>query len=195
MPPQKACIARSMITIPPRSRPKVFHKKSLLKGRVDGNPLTSAAARARRGALRRTRCASLSPLRLWQIRKLSGEETPVRIYPDFRALAKYTLLATDNRLSQIGVLQVRRRGEGTEFHQLREYRQGDPQRAIDWKATARTARLVAREYEEERDQRVAAGDRCGRAGRQGDALSPLDHTNNAVAPQPRRLPRAMPSAC
>ena len=46
----------------------------------------------------------------------------VRVYPNFRALAKYTLLATDNRLSQIGVLQVRRRGTG---HQLREYRQGD----------------------------------------------------------------------
>ena len=62
----------------------------------------------------------------------------MRVYPNFQALARYTLLATDNRLSQIGVLQVRRRGEGTEFHQLREYRQGDPQRAIDWKATART---------------------------------------------------------
>jgi uncharacterized protein (DUF58 family) len=45
------------------------------------------------------------------------------------------------------VLQVRRRGEGTEFHQLREYRQGDSQRAIDWKATSRTARLISREYE------------------------------------------------
>jgi uncharacterized protein (DUF58 family) len=91
-----------------------------------------------------------SPLGLWQVSRRTGPSTGVRIYPNFRALAKYTLLATDNRLSQIGVLQVRRRGEGMEFHQLREYRQGDPQRAIDWKATARTQRLIAREYEEEK---------------------------------------------
>jgi uncharacterized protein (DUF58 family) len=79
------------------------------------------------------------------------------------------------------VLQVRRRGEGTEFHQLREHRQGDPQRAIDWKATARTARLIAREYEEERDQRVLLVIDCGRRmASKDDALSHFDHTLNAA---------------
>ncbi len=122
-----------------------------------------------------------SPLGLWQSRRFSGEAQAVRVYPNFRALAKYTLLATDNRLSQIGVLQVRRRGEGTEFHQLREHRQGDPQRAIDWKATARTARLIAREYEEERDQRVLLVIDCGRRmASKDDALSHFDHTLNAA---------------
>jgi uncharacterized protein (DUF58 family) len=122
-----------------------------------------------------------SPLALWQVRRRAGEEAPVRVYPNFQALAKYTLLATDNRLSQIGVLQVRRRGEGTEFHQLREYRQGDPQRAIDWKATARTARLIAREYEEERDQRVLLVIDCGRRmASKDEALSHFDHTLNAA---------------
>jgi uncharacterized protein (DUF58 family) len=122
-----------------------------------------------------------SPLRLWQVRRLVGEESTVRVYPNFRALARYTLLATDNRLSQIGVLRVRRRGEGTEFHQLREYRQGDPQRAIDWKATARTARLIAREYEEEKDQRVLLVIDCSRRmASKDDALSHFDHTLNAA---------------
>ena len=88
-----------------------------------------------------------SPLGFWLRKRFAGDPGSVRVYPNFRALAKYTLLATDNRLSQIGVLQVRRRGEGMEFHQLREYRQGDAQRAIDWKATSRTQRLIAREYE------------------------------------------------
>jgi len=121
-----------------------------------------------------------SPLGLWLIRRFSGPTTPVRVYPNFRALAKYTLLATDNRLSQIGVLQVRRRGEGMEFHQLREYRQGDPQRAIDWKATARTQRLIAREYEEEKDQRVLLVIDCGRRmAAKDDDLSHFDHALNA----------------
>jgi uncharacterized protein (DUF58 family) len=122
-----------------------------------------------------------SPLGLWQVKRVSGAEAAIRVYPNFRALAKYTLLATDNRLSQIGVLQVRRRGEGTEFHQLREYRQGDPQRAVDWKATARTARLISREYEEEKDQRVLLVIDCGRRmASKDDALSHFDHTLNAA---------------
>lgn len=122
-----------------------------------------------------------SPLRLWQITRRAGETMAARVYPNFRALARYTLLATDNRLSQIGVLQVRRRGEGMEFHQLREFRQGDPPRAIDWKATARTGRLISREYEEEKDQRVLLVIDCGRrmASKDGE-LSHFDHTLNAA---------------
>jgi len=122
-----------------------------------------------------------SPLGLWLIKRLSGKPSAVRVYPNFRALAKYTLLATDNRLSQIGVLQVRRRGEGMEFHQLREYRQGDAQRAIDWKATSRTGRLIAREYEEEKDQRVLLLIDCGRRmASKDDELSHFDHALNAA---------------
>ena len=126
-----------------------------------------------------------SPLGLWQVTRNIDGESVVRVYPNFRALAKYTLLATDNRLSQIGVLQVRRRGEGMEFHQLREYRQGDSQRAIDWKATSRTARLIAREYEDEKDQRVLLVVDCGRrmAAKDtdaDDALSHFDHVLNSA---------------
>ena len=61
----------------------------------------------------------------------------VRVYPDFRAVSQYTLLATDNQLSQLGVKHRLRRGEGNDFHQLREYRAGDALRQIDWKATSR----------------------------------------------------------
>jgi uncharacterized protein (DUF58 family) len=122
-----------------------------------------------------------SPLGFWLVKKLAGEPSLVRVYPNFRALAKYTLLATDNRLSQIGVLQVRRRGEGTEFHQLREYRQGDSQRAVDWKATSRTGRLISREYEEEKDQRVMLVIDCGRRmASKDDELSHFDHALNAA---------------
>jgi uncharacterized protein (DUF58 family) len=148
--------------------------------RYQVRPVARGEARFGRAELRLA-----SPLGLWQATRRAGEETPVRVYPNFQALARYTLLATDHRLSQIGVLQVRRRGEGTEFHQLREYRQGDPQRAIDWKATARTARLVARDYEEEKDQRVLLVIDCGRRMAAKDdhadnALSHFDHTLNAA---------------
>jgi len=145
--------------------------------------LTYQARPVARGEARfgRTELRIFSPLKLFQTKRSCGEPSQIRVYPNFRALARYTLLATDNRLSQIGVLQVRRRGEGLEFHQLREYRQGDSQRAIDWKATSRTARLISREYEDEKDQRVLLVLDCGRrmASKDGD-LSHFDHTLNAA---------------
>ena len=122
-----------------------------------------------------------SPLGLWEATRYVGEEVPVRVYPNFRALARYTLLATDNRLSQIGVLQTRRRGEGLDFHQLREYRQGDSLRSVDWKATSRTAKLITREYQDERDQRIMLLIDCGRRmGAKDDDLSHFDHVLNAA---------------
>jgi uncharacterized protein (DUF58 family) len=122
-----------------------------------------------------------SPLGLWEATRYVGAASPVRVYPNFRALARYTLLATDNRLSQIGILQARRRGEGLEFHQLREYRQGDSVRSIDWKATSRTARLITREYQDERDQRILLLIDCGRRmGAKDDELSHFDHVLNAA---------------
>ncbi|MCV6603891.1 MAG: hypothetical protein OIF34_01200, partial [Porticoccaceae bacterium] len=65
-----------------------------------------------------------SPLGLWRRRQLLPLETPVRVYPNFAEISHYTLLATDNRLSQMGVKRRQRRGEGNDFHQLREYRDG-----------------------------------------------------------------------
>ncbi len=81
-------------------------------------------------------------------------QSDVRVYPNFSEVAKYALLASDNRLSQLGIRQRRRRGAGMEFHQLREYRESDTLRQIDWKATSRLRKLIAREYQDERDQQV-----------------------------------------
>ena len=127
-----------------------------------------------------------TPLRLWQRGLALGAPTDVRVYPDFARITQYTLLATDNRLSQIGVMQRRRRGEGLDFHQLREYRDGDTSRQIDWKATARVGRLISREYQDERDQRIVFLVDCGQRMRAheggGDdaALSHFDHALNAL---------------
>jgi uncharacterized protein (DUF58 family) len=144
--------------------------------RYQVRPLARGEARFEQAELRIE-----SPLRFWQVKRLSGEATVALVFPNFRALARYTLLATDNRLSQIGVLQVRRRGEGLEFHQLREYRQGDSQRAIDWKATSRAGKLISREYEDEKDQRVLVVIDCGRRMRsKDDELSHFDHALNAA---------------
>jgi uncharacterized protein (DUF58 family) len=122
-----------------------------------------------------------SNLGLWQRRRLEPRQATTRVYPNFAALSKYALLATDQRLSQLGVLQHQRRGEGLEFHQLREYREGDMQRQIDWKATSRSGKLISREYQDERDQNVMFLVDCGRRmAARDDDLSHFDHVLNAV---------------
>ncbi|ASA78705.1 DUF58 domain-containing protein [Thermococcus sp. 5-4] len=50
----------------------------------------------------------------------------------------------------VGPLPSPRVGEGVEFHAVREYQPGDPLKIINWKATARTGRIMANEYESER---------------------------------------------
>jgi len=122
-----------------------------------------------------------SPWRLWKRRLHVGSAERVRVYPNFAAMTRFALLATDHRLSQLGILLRRRRGEGLEFHQLREYREGDAQRQIDWKASARMRRLVSREYRDERDQQIVLLLDCGRRMQAKDGpLSHLDHALNAA---------------
>jgi uncharacterized protein (DUF58 family) len=105
----------------------------------------------------------------------------VRVFPNFREIARYALLATDHRLSRMGVRPRQRRGEGSDFHQLREYRAGDSLRQIDWKATSRIRRLISREYQDERDQQVVFLLDCGRRMRHvEDGTAHLDQALNAM---------------
>jgi uncharacterized protein (DUF58 family) len=121
-----------------------------------------------------------SPLRLWQARRLLALPGESRVYPDFARLYGAQLKAVDDWLSQLGVRQRPRRGLGLEFHQLREFRDGDSLRQIDWKATARKRTPIAREYQDERDQQIVFLLDCGRRMRsQDDELSHFDHALNA----------------
>lgn len=123
----------------------------------------------------------VSPLRLWLVRQFAGEAQTARVYPNFARIAEYALLATDNRLSQPGVLRQRRRGEGADFQELREYRRDDPLRRIDWKATAKRRKPIARDYQDERDQHIVFLLDCGQRMRARDAaLSHFDHTLDAL---------------
>jgi len=45
-----------------------------------------------------------------------------------------------------GHRESRRRGSGENFYSIREYQDGESARAIDWKASAKTRKLMAREY-------------------------------------------------
>ncbi|HKH45728.1 MAG TPA: DUF58 domain-containing protein [Thermoanaerobaculia bacterium] len=118
---------------------------------------------------------------LWRRRLSSGAPQDVRVVPNFQAVARYAILALADQLGQIGIRVSRRRGEGLEFQELREYRDGDSLRRIDWKATARRQRLIARQYQEERNQQIVCLIDCGRRmhAKDGD-LTHFDHVLNTV---------------
>ena len=108
-----------------------------------------------------------------------------RVYPDFAQVARYAWLAGDRRLAEIGIKTFQRRGTGTDFQQLAEYRLGDPVRWIDWKATLRFGKPIVREFQDARDQCVMLLVDCGRRMRADDRQSGLgkshfDQVLNAV---------------
>ena len=107
--------------------------------------------------------------------------TPIRVYPDIRAVAKYELMAKQNRLSELGLRNQNMPGQGREFERLREYRYGDELRKIDWKATARKRELISREFDVERNQNLVVMVDCGRFMRNElDGVSYLDRALNAA---------------
>lgn len=129
----------------------------------------------------RATLSARSPYGLWRFTAPLGESETIRVLPNFAAMQRFDALARAARTRDVGMKRVRRRGEGLEFHQLREYRPGDTIRQIDWKATARKRELISREYEAEHDQRIVFlldGSRRMRA-RDGE-LSHFDHGLNAM---------------
>ena len=103
-----------------------------------------------------------SPWRLWTQRRTLGEPAQVRVYPNFAPLARMAGLSVELASRSVGARLQRRRGDGTEFQELRDYRVGDSLRRVDWKATARSRRLVSREYRDERNQQIVLLLDCGR---------------------------------
>jgi uncharacterized protein (DUF58 family) len=136
-----------------------------------------------RGLFKLSRCEIELPssMGLWRVRRYLELNGSTRVYPDFARVYGGQLLAVENWLSQMGVRQRQRRGLGMEFNQLREFREGDSLRQIDWKATARHRTPIAREYQEETDQQIIFMLDCGRRMRSQDGdLSHFDHALNAL---------------
>jgi uncharacterized protein (DUF58 family) len=138
----------------------------------------------RRGsyAFRRVYALVSSRLGLWRRSVRMPCETGVRVYPDVRQIARYTLLARRDKLSVLGVRRSRQLGSDNEFERLRDYVIGDEPRHMDWRATARRRKLTVRAHQANQSQRVVFLIDCGRmmAGDVGGGLSPLDHAFNAM---------------
>ncbi len=120
-----------------------------------------------------------SPWRCWY-RTHTEPQHRVKVYPNFATIETMKQVALEHQNLQLGVHLSRERGSGTEFRQLRDFRQGDSTRQIDWKATSRRQKLIAREYQQEHNQQVLLLLDCGRRMRQQTgSLSYFDQCLNA----------------
>ncbi|MGC4047419.1 MAG: DUF58 domain-containing protein [Armatimonas sp.] len=93
-----------------------------------------------------TKLEMSDPLGLFPFEAEIGEATEIVVHPT-------PLFSRGSVSGGAGVWGVRerdgntRRGEGMEFHGVREYRPGDPLRRVHWRTSARTGRLAVVEYE------------------------------------------------
>ncbi len=108
-------------------------------------------------------------------------ETTIKVFPNLKESARFELMARKGLLQQSGIRSRRIMGAGREFESLREYQPDDEFRRIDWKASAKTGKLIARHYEVERSQNVILMIDIGRTMlAEIDGISKLDYAMNAA---------------
>jgi uncharacterized protein (DUF58 family) len=78
----------------------------------------------------------------------------VQVLPDLTGEGSRDLQLALAGAIQAGRRKVALRGEGSEFESLRDHQRDDDFRHIDWKASAKRGKLISRQYETERDQRL-----------------------------------------
>jgi len=83
-------------------------------------------------------------------RRLRARDVELVIYPRPEPASDELHLLPMNA----GRMTSARRGAGHDLHSLRDYQPQDDMRHIDWKATARTSRLMVREFTAEDERRV-----------------------------------------
>jgi uncharacterized protein (DUF58 family) len=123
----------------------------------------------------------VSPWGFW-LRKTSHlAQQTVKVYPNYEPVVRFALLAMQHRDNPLGIVRRPRPGSSRDFHQLRDYRDGDPFSQIDWKASSRRQMLISRDYQEQRDQSVVFLLDTGRRMRALDGGVPqFDRVLNAI---------------
>ena len=157
-------------TNPARRRAHLTFRESFPAPLFDGPPPTRTVEIPARGAA--TEWVTLVPLRrgegeggrfwirsrgpLGLATMQSTRQVPwtALVFPDLTEAALRALPTRIQRRREAGLRSVRHLGEGRVFETLKEWVPGDDTRSIDWKATARRGKVMARRYEDERRQQV-----------------------------------------
>ncbi|MHA2391583.1 MAG: DUF58 domain-containing protein [Promethearchaeota archaeon] len=79
----------------------------------------------------------------------------ILVYPPYEDIKRIEILGSKRSLQlNYGLQRSKQKGLGSEFYGMRKYVFGDQFRLIDWKASARTQKLIVKEFEDERDVTV-----------------------------------------
>jgi uncharacterized protein (DUF58 family) len=153
--------------VPPNREIRVIHPVTLMqRGEAVFGPVE----------LRR-----FSPLGLWTRKSLHLSNETVKVYPNYEPVIRFALLAMQHRESPMGIIRRSHPGSSRDFHQLRDYRDGDPLAQIDWKASSRRQMLISRDFQEQRNQSIVFLVDTGRRMRAlEDGVPQFDHILNAI---------------
>lgn len=88
------------------------------------------------------------PLWLWYRENQEGAQTELTVFPMLTPGRRGKLLLKRPK-ERPGAMHLRRLGAGKEFHSIRDYTPTDPFNTINWKAYARTGKLLVNQYEAE----------------------------------------------
>jgi uncharacterized protein (DUF58 family) len=105
---------------------------------------------------------SVGPWRLGRSRSQVPLPWEATVYPASPLRARHGAVSGVQRRRELGSAAARRLGEGRLFESLRDFVAGDDPRHIDWKATARRRKVIARQFQAERRQHVLLVLDCGR---------------------------------
>lgn len=83
-------------------------------------------------------------------RRLSAQAAEIVIFPKINPVDEETI----DLPQAVGKFVTQKKGLGQDLLALRDYQPMDDLRRVDWKATARTGRLIVREFSAEDDKRV-----------------------------------------
>ncbi len=141
---------------PPELKPEGGLERHLLvqPGKLLRDTITLTPTQRGKGSGGRLHLRILGPWGLvWrQVRReLPWQAT---VYPNLVGASLRSLPTQTQRRREAGFRNVRRLGEGRLFESLKEWVPGEDTRNIDWKATARRGKVMARQYEDERRQQV-----------------------------------------
>lgn len=98
---------------------------------------------------------------LWQKQVRLACPGEIGVYPDLSQV-RGVLSSMQDALILDGNRLFKKQRSGSEFHYVRDYIQGDDSRQINWKASARTAKLMTNIYQPEKGKIVTLLIDCGR---------------------------------
>lgn len=120
-------------------------------------------------------------LGLFQRKFVLDEDRVIPCYPSFIQMRKYQLLATTDRLVELGIKRIRKIGSTLEFDHVREYVRGDEYKHMNWKASAKHSKLMVNQFQEEKSQPIYSFIDTGRAMRMPfNEMTLLDYAINAT---------------